>query len=98
MAASWSVGSAMSLVNDTPAWNSELTMTPASTTMSRWLPLARVPMASTSSTAAMEQANANSEMPSEPSPSRMATAAPNAAPCEAPRISGETSGFWNVPW
>ena len=56
------------------------------------------PTASTSSTAAMEQANANSEMPSEPSPSRMATAAPNAAPCEAPRISGETSGFWNVPW
>ena len=50
MAASWSVGSAMSLVNDTPAWNSELTMTPASTTMSRWLPLARVPTASTSST------------------------------------------------
>ena len=33
MSASSSVGSAISFVYDTPAWKSELTMTPASTTI-----------------------------------------------------------------
>jgi len=28
----------------------------------------------------------------------IARAAPNPAPAEAPRISGETSGFLNIPW
>ena len=40
MAGNWSAGSAMSLVKETPAENSELTMTPASTTVSTWLPRA----------------------------------------------------------
>ena len=31
------------------------------------------------------------------SPNRMATIAPTQAPDETPRISGEISGFWNIP-
>ena len=31
-------------------------------------------------------------------PSRMARAAPKAAPLEAPRMSGEAMGLWNTPW
>ena len=45
-----------------------------------WLPLARLLTKSTSSTVTMAAANANAEMPKAPSPRRMATAAPNAAP------------------
>ena len=73
-------------------------MTPASTTTMRWFPFARAPTRSTSSTATMEKAKAEAETPNAAAPRRMAMAAPNAAPCEAPRMSGETSGFWNVPW
>ena len=98
MAGSWSVGSAISLVNDTPADSSELTMTPASTTVSTWLPRAAWATTITRSTVPNATKNASTETPKLANPSKMATAAPNAAPCDAPKMSGETSGFWNVPW
>ena len=31
-------------------------------------------------------------------PSKMARAAPKAAPEEAPKMSGEAMGFWKMPW
>ena len=30
--------------------------------------------------------------------SRIAIAAPKPAPADTPKISGDTSGFWNIPW
>ena len=98
MSASSSVGSAMSFAYDTPAWNRELTITPASTTTIMWFPFARALMRSTRRTVSKAKAKADTETMPAVKPARMATAAPNAAPWLAPRMSGETSGFWNVPW
>ena len=41
----------------------------------------------------MEKAKAETDTPNAADPARMAIAAPKAAPCEAPRMSGDTSGF-----
>ncbi len=87
----------MSFVQDTPAWNSELTMTPASTTTIMWLPLARELMSSTSPTVISEKQKADTETRPMVKPARIAPAAPKAAPWLAPRMSGDTNGFWNVP-
>ena len=73
-------------------------MTPASTTTIMWLPRARALMSSTKSTVRSENPKANTEVITELRPKRMATAAPKAAPWLAPRMSGDTSGFWKVPW
>ena len=73
-------------------------MTPASTTTIMWLPRARELMSSTKSTVNRENPNAKRDVVKELTPRRMATAAPNAAPWLAPKMSGETSGFWKMPW
>ena len=95
---SWLVGSATSFRKDTPALKSELTMTPASTTTRMRLPFARPLMMSTKKTVSSEKQKAVTESMRELKPRMMASAAPNAAPWEAPKMSGLTSGFWNVPW
>ena len=45
-----------------------------------------------------DDASAFAESIRELNPKMIASAAPKAAPWEAPRMSGETSGFWKVPW
>ncbi len=62
------------------------------------MPRALLLTSSTIPTAASETAKAEPEITSELPPARMAQHAPNAAPCDAPRKSGETSGFWKIPW
>ena len=73
-------------------------MTPASTTTIMWLPRARVLISSTNNTVIRENPKAKRDVVKELTPRRIATAAPNAAPWLAPKMSGETSGFWKVPW
>ena len=72
-------------------------MMPASTVTRIRLPRARLLTSSTMPTAASETAKAEPEIASEVPPARMAQQAPKAAPCDAPRKSGETSGFWKMP-
>ena len=73
-------------------------MTPARMTTVMGLPRACMEMNTTSPTVMSENTNAHIEIWIEDRPMRMAIAAPRAAPCEAPSRSGETRGFWNVPW
>lgn len=61
-------------------------------------PFARLDMSSTRNTVAIAKQNANRLVANALAPKRMAIAAPSAAPWDAPRISGDTSGFWKVPW
>ena len=93
MAGRSSVGSATSLVKETPAEKSELIMVPASTVTRMRFPFARLLTKRTRSTVAMEKAKAETDTPNAADPAKMAIAAPKAAPCEAPRMSGDTSGF-----
>lgn len=48
--------------------------------------------------AAMLKPKAKSWIHAPPRPEKMATAAPNEAPAEAPRMSGETSGLRKMDW
>ena len=68
MAWSWEVGSATSLMKLTPALNSELTMTPASTVTRMRLPRENLLTRSTTATESMENANAVTEMAREEAP------------------------------
>ena len=73
-------------------------MMPASTRVSTRLPPATRLMAKAAATVTMEKQKAERVIIRVEAPRRMASAAPKAAPLEAPKISGEAMGLWNTPW
>ncbi len=98
MAGSSLSGSARYFRIDTPAENRALTMMPPRTRASIWSLRVIRDTLHAPRTASSPKMKATPWSPADPSPSTIASAAPNPAPLDAPSTSGETSGFRNRLW
>ena len=83
---------------DVIAPNRLLMRIPARTMERVALPLVNLLTAYAPATQAIAPRKANRVISTAPKSRRIASAAPNPAPDDAPRMSGDTSGFWNIPW
>ena len=93
-------GSARNFTAEVNAWKSWPITRPESTS-TRMFPTRRASTDESpqlAATAITPQAKALISIPRPPKESRMPTAAPKQAPADAPRRSGDTMGFLNMPW